>query len=292
MLGEGARERFVRANGLSHHVIEWGPPAAAETVVLCHGFLDLGWGFAALAPRLASARRVVAFDFRGHGETDWIGAGGYYHFADYVLDLHELVPQVSTGKLHLVGHSMGGTVSTLFAATHPERIATLSLLEGLGPPADDARDAAERMKRWLAGVDEVRAAGGPSALPDLEHAAARLGARHPGVAAELLRFLAARSTRPHPGGQGLAWRFDPLHRTRSPLGFDRDRFLEFTRLVSAPTLLVEGERGMRPADRDVRAHSLARARTVVVAGAGHMMHWTHSGEVAGLLEAHFAACAA
>lgn len=287
MLGEGARERFVRANGLSHHVIEWGPPDAAETVLLCHGFLDLGWGFAALAPRLAARRRVVAFDFRGHGESDWIGAGGYYHFADYVLDLHELVPQLCAGPVHLVGHSMGGTVSTLFAATHPERIATLSLLEWLGPPADDARLAPARMKTWLAGVDQVRAAGPPSALPDLDHAAARLGARHPGVAAELVRFLAAKNTCPHPSGQGLSWRFDPLHRTRSPAGFDRERFLEFTRLIAAPTLLVQGEHGMRHAEQDGRAQSLALARTVSVAGAGHMMHWTHADEVAGLLELHF-----
>jgi pimeloyl-ACP methyl ester carboxylesterase len=287
MLGEGARERFVRANGLRHHVIEWGDADAEETVLLCHGFLDLGWGFVTIAPRLAEQRRVIAFDFRGHGETEWIGAGGYYHFSDYVLDLHELVPQLTSGRVHLVGHSMGGTVSTLFAATHPERIATLALLEGLGPPAEDARLAPARMKKWLSGVDDVRRE--PAAvLRDLDHAASRLAARNPTLAPELVRFLAAKGTRAHPDG-GLAWRFDPLHRTRSPQGFDAERFVEFTRLISAPSLLVYGETGMRSGDDEARARSLPNARSLTIAGAGHMMHWTHPSEVAAVLASHFVA---
>ena len=81
------RERFVPANGLRHHVVEWGEPDA-PTVLLAHGFLDLAWSFRDVAQRLAERGfRCVAWDWRGHGESEHIGAGGYYHFADYVLDL-------------------------------------------------------------------------------------------------------------------------------------------------------------------------------------------------------------
>ncbi|MDB4972851.1 MAG: hypothetical protein JWN48_1192, partial [Myxococcaceae bacterium] len=41
MLHIETRERFVQANGLTHHVVEWGPADADEVVVLCHGYLDL-----------------------------------------------------------------------------------------------------------------------------------------------------------------------------------------------------------------------------------------------------------
>jgi pimeloyl-ACP methyl ester carboxylesterase len=286
MLGEGARERFVRANGLVHHVIEWGDPAAAETVLLCHGFLDFGWCFVTIAPQLAASRRVIAFDFRGHGETEWIGAGGYYHFPDYVLDLHELLPQLCTGKVHLVGHSMGGSASVLFAATHPERIASLALLEGLGPPAEAAELAPARMKTWLSGVDNTRSEG-PAVLRDVRHAATRLEARDPSLPAELVRFLADKATAPHPGGSGLVWRFDPLHRTRAPAPFDRERFVQFTALIEARTLLVYGEKGFRAGDDEERARTLRNARTVSLPGAGHMMHWTHPDEVVALLRTHF-----
>lgn len=281
-----ARERMVRANGLTHHVIEWGPEDARETVLCCHGFLDLGWGFVELAERLALEQlRVIAFDFRGHGETEWIGSGGYYHFSDYVLDLHALVPQLVGGAFHLVGHSMGGTVSVLYAATHPERVRTLSLLEGLGPPAEDASNALTRMKRWLQSVDQVRAQT-PSALRDVAHAAQRLSVRNPALRPELALFLAEKGTRPHPSGTGLMWRFDPLHKTPGPIGFDRTRFFAFTRAIEAPVLAVYGSRGLSTDDDAERFASLPRARRETIEGAGHMMHWTHPDETARLVLAH------
>src|SRR5689334_14139214 len=131
------RERFVRANGLAHHVVEWGQPSTHTPLVLLHGFLDLAWSFDALARLLAPSRRVIALDFRGHGETEHVGAGGYYHFPDYVLDLDELVRAVGldASPFHLLGHSMGGTVATLFAATRTTLVRSLVLVEGLGPPS-------------------------------------------------------------------------------------------------------------------------------------------------------------
>ncbi len=284
-----ARERFVRANGLSHHVLEWGPEQAAEAVLLCHGFLDLAWGFATLAPLLAeTGRRVIAFDFRGHGETEWVGAGGYYHFADYVLDLHELLPQLTREPVHLVGHSMGGTVSALYAASHPSQLRTLTLMEGLGPPAEDPGQALPRMLKWLADVDAVRREPSPAKLRDQGHALERLQARNPHVESEFLALLADKATRPHPDGDGRMWRFDPLHRTRSPNGFDFGRFRQFTAELRMPTLLVYGSEGLRTSDDDARVASLPNARKVTIEGASHMMHWTHPRECAELMLAHFA----
>lgn len=281
------RERLVRANGLLHHVIEWGDEAAREVVLLAHGFLDLAWGFALIAPRLVrEGRKVVAFDWRGHGESEWVGRGGYYHFVDYVLDLHELVPQISSVPLHLVGHSMGGTASTLYAATHPERIRTLSLLEGLGPPAEDVNKAPDRVKRWLTGVDAVRRETEPPKLRDLAHARERLLARNAELDPDFVTLLAEKGTRPHPSGDGLAWRFDPLHRTASPMGFEITRFMQFVRLIEAPTLVIAGEQGMRVGDDDVRLAALKHGKSAVIGGAGHMMHWTHAMQTAALLAAY------
>ncbi len=125
-------ERKLTANGLAHHVIRWGDRPV--DVVFCHGFLDVGWSFDAVAQELVTAGHGVAsFDWRGHGQTEWAGAGGYYHFPDYVLDLEELLPQLSAEPVHLVGHSMGGSVCAMFAAARPEKVRTLTLIEGIGP---------------------------------------------------------------------------------------------------------------------------------------------------------------
>jgi pimeloyl-ACP methyl ester carboxylesterase len=278
MLAQPARERRLRANGLMHHVLEWGPEDA-EAVVLCHGFLDLAFGFASLAP-LLQGRRVIALDFRGHGESDRVPAGAYYYFPDYVLDLHALLPQLSD-DFHLVGHSMGGTVCAMYASTH--RVRTLSLLEGIGVAQEDASRAHARLASWLA---QASAPPQPAELRDLDDAFKRLKQRHPQVADDFLRALAERSTSPH--GAGLTWRFDPLHRTQSPLAFDAERFRLLLAKIEAPTLLLSGEHGYRPPDFDRRMAALRNHAHHVIAGAGHMLHWSHPVDVAAQLNRHFA----
>lgn len=276
------RERFLSANGLTHHVLEWGEPSAPP-IVLCHGFLDLAWGFAALGPLLAEAGcRAIALDFRGHGESGRVPEGGYYYFPDYVRDLHELAPQLTDGPFHLLGHSMGGSVATLFTATHPGLVRTLALLEGMGPPPEPEERAPARMKSWLEQTASARTQDG-ARLPDLEAAYERLSRRHPQVSPALLRLLAEKSTCAHESGSGLTWRFDPLHRTRSPIPFDAQRFRYFLQQIDVPTCVVSGERGFRNGEDEARIALLRNARHTVLEGAGHMLHWTHAREVASLL---------
>ena len=57
-------------------------------LALLHGFQEHAHAWDRTAPLLAaSGRHVVAWDARGHGDSEWIGRGGYYHFADYVADV-------------------------------------------------------------------------------------------------------------------------------------------------------------------------------------------------------------
>jgi pimeloyl-ACP methyl ester carboxylesterase len=277
MFAEPTREHRVRANGLEHHVLEWGSPAG-EAIVLCHGFLDLAFGFARLAS-LLSDYRVLALDFRGHGESDSVPEGGYYHFPDYVLDLHQLLPQLVREPFHLVGHSMGGTVCAMYAATHAVR--TLSMLDSLGVGQEDASRAPKRLANWLEQASAPRA---PALLRDLDDAVARLRKRHPAVDEPFLRALAAHATCPHEGG--LTWRFDPLHRTLSPVAFDAQRFDHMLQAIEAPTLVLMGQRGMRTPDHHERVTSLRRPTWHEIPDAGHMLHWTHAEEVAKHLRAH------
>ncbi|MDB4990009.1 MAG: Alpha/beta hydrolase [Myxococcaceae bacterium] len=281
-----ARERFIQANGLSHHVVEWGDPSSSEVVLLCHGFLDLAWGFMQLGPRLAQAGyRAVALDFRGHGESGRVAPSGYYYFPDYLLDLHELLPQLVTTPFHLLGHSMGGTVSSWYASTAPAELRTLALLEGLGPNEEDPARAPVRLKNWLDHAAKARRAE-PTKLLDLDAAFERLLARHSAVDPAFLRALAEKSTCPHPSGEGLTWRFDPLHRTFSPTPFNRAGFMHSLSQIKAQTLVLQGERGFRSKDDDERIAQIPRVRREVIEGAGHMLHWTHCDRVTALLLDH------
>lgn len=213
---------------------------------------------------------MVAFDWRGHGETEWLREGAYYHFFDYVADLSALVEEVASGPLTLVGHSMGGTASVLFAASHPDRVERLVLLEGLGPEAPEPMAGPDRTRRWVDAVRLARARP-PRVMARLEEAEERLLARNPGLPPEKARDIARWSSREVEGG--FSWSFDPVHRTRGPYPFRPESFLEFLRALPMPVLSVEGEGGYRTTDHEERRRAIPGAIHRILPGAGHMIHW-------------------
>lgn len=277
----------VVANGLSHRVLEWRPAgggSAARPFVCAHGFLDHAWSFHFVAQHLTRAgHRVLAFDWRGHGESEWIGRGGYYHFEDYVLDLTELAPRLAPEGYHLLGHSMGGTACGMFAGTRPAGLETLTLCEGLGPPAVPLEAAADRLSGWLASVARARAAE-PRPMRDLEDAARRMRTQHADLDAELARFLAAKGTREVAGG--LAWCFDPLHRTSSPRVFRPEALSSILARIEVPALIVTGARGFRTEDHAERVAAIPGAREIELPDVGHMMHWHAAEALAEAVLAH------
>lgn len=270
------REETRVLNGLRHRVLRWDAPVDSPTLVLLHGFLDLSWSFAPFAAAMRRAGeangraplQIVAPDLRGHGETERVGRGGYYHFPDYVADMLPLIESLPRPR-HLLGHSMGGTVAALLAGTFPELVDSLVLVEGLGPPTIQ-EEPPDRMSQW---IREVRAQSEspPRVLADVAAAAERLRRGNSRMGPELAELLARKGTRQVEGG--LVWAFDPLHRTRSPLGFTPEAFRSFLARISVPTLVVEGSESNYPMwVGDDRVTAIATRRDVRIEGAGHMVH--------------------
>lgn len=267
------REHMIEANGLAQHVLEWDAAKSDTTVVLLHGFLDLAWSFERVAQRLAPHYHVIAPDFRGHGDTAWVGTGGYYYFPDYTADLARLLPRLTRTRTFLAGHSMGGTVATYYAGAFPERVHKLALLEGIGPPGSRPDAAPERLLEHIRTVDEARAKT-LRPLPSLAAAAERLRRAYPGLDGAWAERLAEKATRPAtdgPPGSRL-WKHDPLHRTRSPLLFSEPQFAAFVRRVACPVLIVDGAASDIRFAHDPERKSLYRNAVITrIEGAGHMV---------------------
>ncbi len=279
--------RRVRlATGLWYHLLEWGAEDRSRdhTVVLIHGFLDLGAGWIeTVEAGLGERYHVVAPDMRGHGDSDPVGAGGYYYFADYLADLHELVTQVGRGSVSLVGHSMGGGVASYYTGSYPERIRSLALLEGIGPPPQQEAGPA-RVQTWLSSWQRVRERP-PRSYASIEEAAARLREHDPLLSHELSLALAERGTRRDEKG-GLRFKHDPLHATPGPYGFDRAAAERFWRAVKCPVLLVDASQSafrLAPDDLAWRRACFANVREVTLEGAGHMMQRHRPAELARVL---------
>ncbi|HVK71175.1 MAG TPA: alpha/beta hydrolase [Polyangium sp.] len=266
---------LVFVNGIRLYIHRFQPASARPsglTVLLLHGYLDSGATWDLVAEPLARAGHdVLAPDLRGFGESDSVGAGGYYHFPDYVSDLSSLLDILAPKRLALVGHSMGGTIAALFAGARPQRVDQLVLLEGLGAPGSEPSTAVDRMRTWL---DDMRSLDRtPRPVGSFDEALDRLARRHPQVSRMILESRARLLTRTHSGR--LSWAYDSMHRTTAPVPFHLESFKCFLRRITAPTLYVSGGvNGLRLHDEAERLACIPNTLHVDLPDAGHMMHWT------------------
>lgn len=274
------RDLHTGPRGLRLRVREHGP-ATAPPVVILHGYLEQSAAWDAVA-RAMPERRVVAPDHRGHGRSEHVGAGGFYHFWDYVGDVVAVLDDLGP-PADLVGHSMGGSIAALVAAVAPERVGRLVLIEGLGPPDGTAR-AVQQARQALQHRLEPPT---HRALADLDAAVERMCRANRDLSADVARGLAERITTATPDG-ALIWTFDALHRARSPQAFSSLSFCDFLRKIRAPTLLIEGADSPihRMPDLAERRACVARAELTVLDGVGHHPHHTCPERLAELLMEH------
>jgi pimeloyl-ACP methyl ester carboxylesterase len=277
------RHKTVDSRGLAIHYLEWGEPAG-EPIVLVHGFLDQAhsWKFF-VAELIAQTLRplwIIAPDCRGHGDSGWVGDGGYYHFPDYVFDLDCVIRSIGTTRFHLVGHSMGGTISFLHAGAFPERLANLVLIEGAGPLGMEFADAPLRMAGWIGELHE-RGRNHFREYTSIEAGANQLQQTNPRLRKEFAVDLARAGMRQNDKGKWI-WKFDPLHRTAAPQPFYTAQALEFFRRIECPVLIVDGHesRQNRRTDKQQRYDAIRHHRMARIARAGHMVHQDNPEELA------------
>lgn len=269
----------LRLSGLEHRVLRWPGEAGASVMVMLHGWLDQASSMRAMAQHLSGSHQLIAPDLRGHGQTQWIGAGGYYHFFDYLRDIVELLndPRWCDAPVWLLGHSMGGAVATLVAGARPERVRGLILLEGSGPPALPAGAALTRSRQWLS--DLGRFGRGPKYFGSREQMRARLSVLYPEFSAQLLELFIQDAT-VFEENKGWRWHYDPLHRCSNPSPFQQEIYTSFAGAYPGPVLQIYGEQS--PLARRNDASVLAREaafpgprEVVPIPKARHMMHLTH-----------------
>ena len=124
--------RVGGAHGLQLHALEWSREGVP--LVLLHGFSNEAHVWDDVAPVLAPYYRTLAFDLRGHGDSDRDPERRYEYDA-HVADLEAATGELGIERMVLIGHSFGGRVAMFFAGRHPGRIAGLVIVDS-GPEHD------------------------------------------------------------------------------------------------------------------------------------------------------------
>lgn len=253
--------RYVARDGIKL-AADVGGKVSAPVVVLLHGGGQTRHSWSATMRTLIDAGyRVINYDSRGHGESDW-SADGVYTFSLRAQDLRVVLEDVRT-PFALVGASMGGITSLQ------------ALGDGLRPAAVVLVDIVFRPERD--GVERVRAfmAGHPEGFANLEEALDAVAAYNPNRPRPTDPRGLMRNLREGADGR-LRWHWDPK---MVPQNVDADLAAMASIIDRLPTpndipaLLIRGRHSDVLSDdsvADFRSH-WRNAEVLDVAGAGHMV---------------------
>jgi pimeloyl-ACP methyl ester carboxylesterase len=120
-----------------------GADGSEPAALLLHGIGNYGrvWDFVAV--EIAGRSRLVAPDARGHGDSVTPETG--YAPEDFVADAIAVLDATEVARAVVVGHSMGGAHAMVLAATHPDRVRALALVD-VGPEiGHEGGDRARRL---------------------------------------------------------------------------------------------------------------------------------------------------
>jgi pimeloyl-ACP methyl ester carboxylesterase len=232
------RERRFELPGLTLAAEVWGSPGG-HPVIASHGWLDNAGSFELLAPLLPGCE-IVALDLAGHGFSDPRSPDSSYNIWQDVGDLLDVADELGWQRVTLLGHSRGAGISMLFAATFPERVDKLVLLEGGLPLTAEASEAPAGLAQALRESRELRGKSGRVFATRATAIAERAGgfSKVTPAAAEL---LARRSLREAAAG-GFQWHADQRLKAQSELRMTADHVRAFARAVRAPVLLLFAEK--------------------------------------------------
>lgn len=120
-------------------------------VLLVHGFSADKDNWPRFAARLTDHYRVVAVDLPGWGESTRHDDQAYGIRAQ-VERLHRIVKALDLQPVHIAGNSMGGHIAGVFAATYPDEVASLALINAAGvksPRESDFVVALNQGENWF-----------------------------------------------------------------------------------------------------------------------------------------------
>ncbi len=255
----------VSVGSVSLAVAEWPGPAKGPAIVCIHGLTANHTCWASVADVLSPAHRLIAYDLRGRGESDKPDKG--YSLAVHGDDLEGLLDHFGLKKAVLIGHSLGAHIAVRFAATRPQRVAKLVLVDGgldvRHEVIESLRPAINRLGVEFPSLELFM--GFVRALPMFE-----------GRWNDYLERYFRYDVEELPAGTVRA-KAARLAIEEEIANLERERLWVYHHQVKAPTLIFRAPDGlltptdclMTQEEAEAMAHAIPRAKLVVVPGTNH-----------------------
>jgi pimeloyl-ACP methyl ester carboxylesterase len=133
--------KLLRDGVAIHYEIEGEGPV----LLLTHGYSATGEMWRGQVEAFKDRYRVITWDMRGHGRSDYPADPAAYSEALTVADMAALLDEAGAKRAIVGGLSLGGYMSLAFNLAHPERVRGLLIIDtGPGYRNDEARDGWNR----------------------------------------------------------------------------------------------------------------------------------------------------
>ena len=256
------QDKFVDANGMRFHYLEWGNPGNPPMLLL-HGFAQTchSWDFVALG--FSDNYRVIVLDQRGHGDSDWASDGDYSPETQQ-KDISGIVNELGLANFVLMGLSMGGRNSFTYAANNSGKVKALVVVDAA---PQNMQQGTQNIRSFVQQDDE---------LDSVDAFVERVLRYNPRRDPQQVRGSIMHNIKELPSGK-WTWKYDRA--LRSPgrrMGSDAEtekRLWGYIESLQCPTLLVRGGASdivaMDTADRMHQA--IPNSRIATIEGAGHLV---------------------
>jgi pimeloyl-ACP methyl ester carboxylesterase len=115
---------------------------SGPALLLTHGYSSTSALWQGQIAALSKDHKLVLWDMRGHGQSDYPDDPASYSEALTVADMAALLDAVGTGSAVIGGLSLGGYMSLAFYRANPQRVRALLIIDtGPGFKKDEAREA-------------------------------------------------------------------------------------------------------------------------------------------------------
>ena len=254
-------QQLISGDDCELNYIDWGASPDKPAIIFLHGFLQQArsWDFTCLA--LRDRFSCFAFDLRGHGDSGWPDAPDFtthHYHADLTALANHLRDTANITSFSICGLSLGGQLAYLHAASNPDAVDSIVVVD-VAPELN--REARRGVRRF---IDALPRTGTFDALVE------RVTELSPLRTSAAVRGSLERAVNIATDGS-WQWKHDPRLFDYHRVSYTSDELWATLGRVVAPTLFVLGKNSRMVAPETVErmTQAVPSSRAVHVPNASH-----------------------